>query len=235
MLRRAPMDFLRKFNLLVIIGMIFASVVLGLIFFFINKCISRRGKHRISQLQKKSSLSVRSVKSENKYQERNLDIPALPSRKQFLTAAAQSYENLAEVPDCEQDNVSSEEDIHDYEQPSPEYEQNMDEQPDYLKLENEEEIVPLPSPEYEQNMDEQPDYLKLENEEEIIPPPSPEYEQNMDEQPDYLKLENEEEIIPPPPPYEDPDSAADNASTEDYDDIGGEDENQDEEDYDDLG
>ncbi|KAM7373982.1 hypothetical protein PAMP_006662 [Pampus punctatissimus] len=180
-----PMEFLYKYMWLwVIIGMVFVSVVTCLIFMLINKCISASGNHRILQIHRSHNFS----RQENKYQETK--IPPLPPRTQFLTAEAQSYENLAEVPNCEQDM----DDVHDYEEnidDGHDYEENIDDVHDY-----------------EQNIDDVHDY-----------------EQNVDNQSDYVKVEDEELMLPPPP-----DPAADNASTEDYDDIGGEDE----EDYDDV-
>ncbi|KAK9536949.1 hypothetical protein VZT92_006691 [Zoarces viviparus] len=154
------MDFLHKFLLLVIIVIISSWLVIILFFIFINKCLSRAGKQRIIQFPRKSSDFTVKI---NQYQERNFEskTPPLPSRSQFLTAEAQSYENLAE-----------EQNFSDYEQ---------------------------------------------------------------DKQCDYVKLEDEGETLPLPPEYQHPDPAADNASTEDYDDIGGEDENEGEEDYDDVG
>ncbi|XP_035864781.1 uncharacterized protein LOC116056118 isoform X3 [Sander lucioperca] len=146
------MDYLRKYLWLwVIIAVIFACGMISIIFIIINKCISRQGKHRISQLQRRSSdFTVES----NKYQERSfkIDTPPLPPRTQFLTAEAQSYENLAEVPEC-QNMPDYEQDKHDYEQAMPDYEQAM--------------------PDYEQAIADQSDYVKVEDEDEevILPPP----------------------------------------------------------------
>ncbi|KAK2828405.1 hypothetical protein Q5P01_019439 [Channa striata] len=208
--RKVSMDILRKFIWLwVIIGMIFVSVMIGLIFILINKCISRRGKHRLSQIQKPSSFSVES----NKYQERESSIPPLPPRTQFLTAEAQSYENLAEIPDYEQALPEYEENVNDYEQALPEYEENVNDYeqalPEYEENVNDYEQA---LPEYEGNVNDYEEAL-------------PEYEPNMNEQPDYVKIDDEKEIFPDPP--------GDNTSTEDYDDIGDEAENH-EEDYDDV-
>ncbi|KAM4544474.1 uncharacterized protein scimp [Odontesthes bonariensis] len=230
------MALLRKYIwVLVILGMIFVSVVIGLIFLLINNCLSRKGKHRISQLQRRSDTKVES----NKYNERNLDnqVPVLPPRTQFLTAEAQSYENLAEEE-------------HDYEE-------SMDQKPDYVKVEDETEIrhpPPLyaaPDPkmncgvsvgesyenlaeeehDYEESTDQQPDYVKVEDETEILHPPplyaapdpkmncgvsvgesyenlaeeEHDYEESTDQQPDYVKVEDETEILHPPPLYAAPD------------------------------
>ncbi|KAM7397588.1 hypothetical protein PAMA_005751 [Pampus argenteus] len=202
------MDLVRKYMWLwVIIGMVFVSVVTCLIFMLIYKCISSSGKHRILQIPRSGSFS-----QENKYQEKV--VPSLPPRTQFLTAEAQSYENLAEVPNCEQDS----DDVHDYEETvddGHDYEQNIDDDHDYEQ--NIDDVH-----DYEQNIDGVHDYEQ--NIDDVH-----DYEQSMDNQSDYVKVEDEELMLPPPP-YEAPDPAADNASTEDYDDIGGEDE----EDYDDV-
>ncbi|XP_031164110.1 uncharacterized protein LOC116056118 isoform X1 [Sander lucioperca] len=214
------MDYLRKYLWLwVIIAVIFACGMISIIFIIINKCISRQGKHRISQLQRRSSdFTVES----NKYQERSfkIDTPPLPPRTQFLTAEAQSYENLAEVPEC-QNMPDYEQDKHDYEQAMPDYVQAT---PDYEQDKHDYEQA---MPDYEQDKHDyeqaMPDYEQA----------MPDYEQAIADQSDYVKVEDEDEEVILPPPYKDPDPAEDNTSTEDYDDIVGED--QGEEDYDDVG
>ncbi|XP_069001994.1 uncharacterized protein [Embiotoca jacksoni] len=240
------MSLLRKYIWLwVIVGMIFVSGIISLIFILINKCISRRGNLRLLQLQRSD------IKTEsNKYQQTSCETPPLPPRTQFITSAAQSYENLAEDHD---------------------YEETTDQQSNHVKEENKTEILrPLPpyddpdpdmklgvsvgqsyenlaeDHDYEQSTDEQPDYVKVDDETEILRPLPPyddpdldmklgvsvgqsyenlaedhDYEQSTDEQPDYVKVEAE-------------DSATDNVSTEDYDDIGCEKDDQSEEDYDDV-
>ncbi|CAB1415517.1 unnamed protein product [Pleuronectes platessa] len=120
-------------------------------------------------------------------------------RTQFLTQECQSYENLAE-PLADGD----------YEEALTEFEQAMDEQLDYVKVENEEDLLP-PPPLYQ-----------FPDKEDLLPPPP------------LYQFPDKEDLPPPPHPlYQVPDADNDDASTEDYDDIGGEDE--DEEDYDDLG
>ncbi|XP_034406497.1 uncharacterized protein LOC117742935 isoform X1 [Cyclopterus lumpus] len=218
--KRAPMDLLRNFLWLwVIIVTIFAWIVISLIFIFINKCISRAGKHRITQFPRTSSDFT--AKS-NPYQERTFEAetPPLPPRHQFLTAEAQSYENLAEeyvqnfsdykqsIPNYVQDVPDYEQSIPDYVQDVPDYEQSI---PDYVQ----------DVPDYEQSI---PDYVQ----------DVPDYEQ--DKQSDYVMVEDEDEPLPLPPRYQDADPVADNSfEEEDYDDIGGEDENEGDEDYDDVG
>ncbi|CAJ1063395.1 uncharacterized protein LOC113168848 isoform X2 [Xyrichtys novacula] len=228
------MDLSRKYMWIwVICGMIFVSMVICLIFVLINRCISKKGKHKItsSSLDKRTAFIV----SSNKYQETTLKAsnPPLPPRTQFGPEVGQSYENLAEVPDYEQsmpdyeqdkpDYVQGIPDTADYEEATPEYEQDK---PDYVQdMPDYEDAIP----EYEQD---KPDYVQS------IPDyeqDMPDYEEIIDEPPDYLKLEEEELILPPPPSYQDPQPEGDNDSSEDYDDIGGEDETQDEEDYDDVG
>ncbi|XP_065819358.1 protein P200 isoform X1 [Labrus bergylta] len=245
---RMLMDALRKnMWIWVIVGMIFVSVVISVIFILINRCISRRARRRFMSphlLNRRSD----DTNSSNKYQERNFKAitPPLPPRTQFNTAEAQSYENLAEVPDYvqtvpdyEQDKPDYVQAVSDYEQSMPDYEQSV---PDY------EQSVPdyeQSVPDYEQSM---PDYEQDKPDYEQSMPDyeqsMPDYEQSMpdyesiDEPPDYLKLESEVAMLPPPP-YEDPDAAAETSSTEDYDDIddieGGVENQDDEEDYDDVG
>ncbi|KAL7389559.1 hypothetical protein ABVT39_006239 [Epinephelus coioides] len=255
------MDLLHTYKWLwVIIAIIFASGVISLIFIFINKCISRQGKHRITQLHRSSNLTVMS----NNYQERTLKdfTPALPPRTQFLTEA-QSYENLAEdyeectpeyeqdkgdceqsTPDYEQDKGDYVQGIPDYEQDKGDYEQSM---PDY---EQDKGHYEQSFPDYEQDkgdyVQDIPDYEQDKGDYEQSFPDyeqdkgdykqsMPDYVQDMDEQSDYVEPEDGEVLLPPPPPlFKDPDPAA-GYSSEDYDDIGDEDENQGEEDYDDVG
>ncbi|KAM3601201.1 uncharacterized protein V6R79_008898 [Siganus canaliculatus] len=221
---------LRKYLWLwVLLGMVFVSLVISLIFLIINKCLLRRGKHRISNLHRRSKTAL-----SNKYQEANIKagIPPLPPRTQFLTAEAQSYENLTErnlpsspgyaggthdhaggTHDHAGDSHDYEKETHDYEQATSDYEQAT---PDYVQA----------TPDYEQATS---DYEQA----------TPDYEPDMA---DYVKVEEEqtEHILPPPPPpptqYIYPDPPEDDASTEDYDDIGGAEDGEDgEEDYDDVG
>ncbi|XP_030603159.1 uncharacterized protein scimp [Archocentrus centrarchus] len=231
-----PMDLLRKHMWLwVVFGMVFMSVVISIIFLFICKCVSRRGKHRIARLKKEHSFRTES----NKYQDRNTEagIPPLPPRTQFLTAETQSYENLAEeqvgqsirghgdnVGNCRQNVSDHEESTHDYEESNHDYEESNH---DY-----EEDIH-----DYEESTD-PPDYVKME--EEVIFPPPPPYEsmngcvleaqsyENLAEENDYEECTDDQYVK-----VDGDAQAGDNTSTEDYDDIGGED--RDEEDYDDVG
>ncbi|XP_034539167.1 uncharacterized protein LOC117812490 [Notolabrus celidotus] len=245
------MDLLPLTMIWVIIGMIFVSVVISVIFILINKCISKRGKHKITNpsLQKGTAFKV----SSNKYQETNLkgNIPSLPPRTQFLTAEAQSYENLAEVPNYEQSMPEYEQSGPDYEQSKPDYVQSMPDYeqngPDYVQgMPDYEQSGPdyvQGMPDYEQSgpdyVQGMPDYEQSRPDYEQSMPDyeqsMPDYEQALAELPDYLNIEDEEVILPPLLPYHDADPTADNASSEDYDDIGGEDGTQDEEDYDDVG
>ncbi|XP_068591142.1 uncharacterized protein [Cebidichthys violaceus] len=185
------MDFFSKFLVLVIIVIIFACLVISLIFIFINKCLSRAGKHRIMQFPRESSDFTAKI---NQYQERNFDAktPPLPSRSQFFTAEAQSYENLAE-----------EQNISDYEQ---------DKQCDYVKLEDgvaqsyENLAEEQNFSDYEQ--DKQRDCVKLEDGGETLPLP-PEY-QDPDPAEDNASTED----------YDDIGGEDENEGEEDYDDVG---------------
>ncbi|XP_076607270.1 uncharacterized protein scimp [Chaetodon auriga] len=142
------MDLLRKYMWLwVIAGMLFVCLVISLIFLLINMCISRGGKSRISQLHRGSNSSAKS----NNYQERTFKAitPPLPPRTQFLTAEAQSYENLAGETNYVQSTPVYEQSTPDYEQSTPDYEQSTNDYeqsiPDYVKVE-EEKILPPPPP-----------------------------------------------------------------------------------------
>ncbi|XP_042355693.1 uncharacterized protein LOC121952892 [Plectropomus leopardus] len=232
-LKRVPMDLLRTYRWLwVIIAIIFICGIISLIFIFINKCISRQGKHRISQLHGRSSILT--VKSNN-YQETSFRAvtPPLPPRTQFLTAAAQSYENLAEdyqqcTPDYEQDKGDYVQGVPDYEQSTHDYEQNTH---DYEQSTHDDEQsthdYEQSTHDYEQSM---PDDKQSTHDYEQS---TPDYEQDIAEQSDYVNMDDEEVCLPPPPPpCNDP---APGANDSDYDDIGGEDENQGDEDYDDVG
>ncbi|XP_040908065.1 acidic leucine-rich nuclear phosphoprotein 32-related protein 1-like [Toxotes jaculatrix] len=191
------MGLLRKYLWLwVIVGTIFLSVLICLIFLLINKCISRSGKHRISELQKRAVFSVES----NKYQERNLgtSTPPLPPRTQFLTAEAQSYENLAEAPELEQS-------ADDYEQALPDYEGVEDERDhapsDYEEVEDGQDQAPDPS-DYEEFKDEQdqdlPDYEEVDNEQDQDLPDYEEVDNDYEQAlPDYEQaLPDYEEALP---------------------------------------
>ncbi|KAM6970047.1 uncharacterized protein scimp [Aplochiton taeniatus] len=81
------------FWLLVIIGMIFVSVAIGITFFFVNKCI-------IKKADENETISNNTYSRNNKYHPKDIeeDLPPLPPRTQFSTEA-QSYENLAEQLD----------------------------------------------------------------------------------------------------------------------------------------
>ncbi|XP_005725453.1 uncharacterized protein scimp isoform X2 [Pundamilia nyererei] len=211
----AIMAFIRKYLWLwVVVGMVFVSVVISIIFMFICKCISRkRGQHKIHNVKNEFNFKTES----NKYQQRNIETgtPPLPPRTQFLMAEAQSYENLAEESqsihdyedgNCEQNVSNHEESIHDYEE-------STELQADYVKMEGD---IMFPPPPVVNSMSgsvlEAQSYENLAEENDYV--------ESVDNQLDYVKM-NEE------------DQAGDNTSTEDYDDIGGEEE--DEEDYDDVG
>ncbi|XP_032433132.1 uncharacterized protein scimp [Xiphophorus hellerii] len=218
------MALLRKYIwVIVILGMVFVSLVISLIFVLINKCISRKaGKHRILQLQERPDFKIES----NKYQltQSGTDTPPLPPRTQFLIAEALSYENLAE--ECEHDDQSD----HDYEEA-------LDQMLDCVKVQdnllynhpNTNSGVSVTQSyenlaeenDYEESVDPLPDYVKVEDETEILPPPLCDldpnmncngflgqsyenladengYEESVDPLPDYVKVEDETEILPPP-------------------------------------
>ncbi|XP_041864717.1 protein clarinet-like [Melanotaenia boesemani] len=175
------MDLLRRYIwVLVIVGVIFVSTVIVLIFLIINRCISRRGKFRMSQLQRRSDNKTES----NKYQERNLDTktPPLPPRTQFLTAEAQSYENLAEGSDGEHSVAD--------------YEQIDDGQCEYVKVEEETEMLPPPPCYAGQNSNLKSGDSVGQSYENLAE--DHDYEQSTDQHPDYISVADETEILPPP-------------------------------------
>ncbi|KAL3970647.1 apoptosis regulatory protein Siva [Sarotherodon galilaeus] len=246
------MAFIREYLWLwVVVGMVFVSVVISIIFLFICKCMSRKGKHEINHLKKEFNFKTES----NKYQERSIETgtPPLPPRTQFLMAEAQSYENLAEESqsihdyedgNCEQDLSNHEESIHDYEDGNCEQDLSNHEESihDYedgnceQDLSNHEESIH----DYEESTELQADYVKMEGDIKFPPPPvfnsmngsvleAQSYE-NLAEENDYVEsMDNQPDYVK----VDEEDQAGDNTSTEDYDDIGGEE--QDEEDYDDVG
>ncbi|XP_068187577.1 uncharacterized protein [Antennarius striatus] len=141
------------FWLWVTVGMVVVSLLIGLVFIFINKCISRAGKHRISSLRSRSDFNTES----NKYQQRVDDPPFVRTP---VVSGAESHENMEEsthdyekvVPDYQQDVPDYQQDVPDYEQDEPDYEQDV---PDY------EQDVPdyeQDVPDYEQEMF---DYVKV--------------------------------------------------------------------------
>ncbi|XP_028277214.1 uncharacterized protein scimp [Parambassis ranga] len=206
------MDPLRKLLLLLIIGIIFVSGVIGIIFFIINKCLFRRGKHRISQLQKGSSFNTES----NKYYIKDSEaaVPPLPPRTQFLTAEAQSYENLAEadyeqsihdyqqdVPDYVQSIDDYQQDVHDYEKDVPDYVQDAhDYEQDVHDYEQDVHDYEQDVHDYEQDVHDYeqdvPDYVQsIDDPEQDVH----DYEEAADQQPDYVAVEDE--TFPPLLPY----------------------------------
>ncbi|CAG5870328.1 unnamed protein product [Menidia menidia] len=238
---------------LVILGMIFVSVVISLIFLLVNKCISRKRSlnHLKINCVVSGAQSYENLSDEHDYEEcadQKPDSVKLEAETQILRppppgtdpdqdpkmksglSVAQSYENLAEEQD---------------------YEESTEQLPDYVKLEEEVQLLgpaPLysdPHPhrssglcgaqsyqnlaeeqDYEESTDQQPDYSYENLAEEQ------DYEESTDQQPDYVMPEGGAEVLPPPPA----DPEADCSSSEDYDDIGGgeEEEEEEEEDYDDI-
>nr|XP_024659757.1 ring-infected erythrocyte surface antigen isoform X3 [Maylandia zebra] len=199
----AIMAFIRKYLWLwVVVGMVFVSVVISIIFMFICKCISRkRGQHKIPTVKNEFNFKTES----NKYQQRNIETgtPPLPPRTQFLMAEAQSYENLAEESqsihdyedgNCEQNVSNHEESIHDYEDGN--CEQNVSNHEESIhdyedgnceqNVSNHEESIH----DYEDGNCEQ----NVSNHEESIH----DYEESTELQADYVKMEGD--IMFPPPP-----------------------------------
>ncbi|XP_071023555.1 uncharacterized protein [Oncorhynchus clarkii lewisi] len=105
------MALLREFLLWVVLGMIFVSLVIGLIFVFINKCISKkaaeqyntnRPSHTIPESYAQFLPMLSPLSRSSKYHPKDLenDLPPLPPRTQFLTSYPEikNCENLAELP-----------------------------------------------------------------------------------------------------------------------------------------
>lgn len=83
----------------IIIGVLFFTLVISLIFLLINKCIS----NKVDQYQTKSHQKQPEFHAKSSfYHPNNLeeDLPPLPPRTQFETCPeAESYESLDEAPD----------------------------------------------------------------------------------------------------------------------------------------
>ncbi|XP_077360985.1 uncharacterized protein LOC144006154 [Festucalex cinctus] len=236
------MGLLREYIWLwLVLGIIFACLLIATIFAFINRCISRNEKHRFLQHRNDSK------DKESKYQQRNQITPPLPPRIQFLLAEAQSYENIADVPNQRQNTMSH--DLHDHEhnmEDLPKHMQILDQQPDFHQnLDNLQNLTNLLN--HDQTLTHpyiQDHYLRnLHNQDLTLPnfhnqdqnlTDFHNYEQIRDEVSDYVEVEDQddEEAFPLVPSYEEVLDPADDIA-EDYDDIG--DENQDEKDYDDVG
>ncbi|RVE64202.1 hypothetical protein OJAV_G00143660 [Oryzias javanicus] len=212
------MDPLRQnIWLLVVVGMIFVSVVISLIFILINICISRKGKKRFVPLQKRPDSRLKS----NTYKERTLNVstPPLPPRTQFLLAEAQSYENLAEAPEDEESLGNYEEcvdpppgsPVNDgtelYCQPDPKTESapaagesyenlteehDYEESIDYVKVDDEPETLPAPPSHNPADMRLQSQFFN--------PIEDNDYEESTD-QLDYVKVDDELETFPAPPSH----------------------------------
>ncbi|XP_021479360.2 uncharacterized protein LOC110537557 [Oncorhynchus mykiss] len=100
---RSLMEPLRHlFWLWVVLGMIFVSMVIGLIFFLINKCISKKAAEQYNT-NTPSHTTPQYYAQSSKYHLKDLedDLPPLPPRTQFLTSCpkTESYENLVGLPD----------------------------------------------------------------------------------------------------------------------------------------
>ncbi|XP_020564817.1 protein bfr2 [Oryzias latipes] len=210
--------------LLVVVGMIFVSVVISLIFIIINICISRRGKQTFVPLQRRSDSKLKS----NKYQEINVfqGTPPLPPRTQFLLAEAQSYENLAKGTEDEESLGNYEESVD----PPPDFGNRNDGTELYCEPDPKTESGPAADQSYENLSEEhdyeestdQFDYVKVDDEPETSPLPSQntsdlkvqsqsgcptqsyenlseehDYEESNDKF-DYVKVDDEPETPPPP-------------------------------------
>ncbi|KAK5887306.1 hypothetical protein CesoFtcFv8_015917 [Champsocephalus esox] len=222
------MELLRKYLWLwAILGSISVSLVIAIVFVCINRWLSRQDRHRITQLHSnKSDLTIKS----NKYQ---VETPPLPSRAQFLTAAAQSYENLADQHDYEEAKPVRQVATSKHQESTPVYQvttsKHQESTPVYQVTTSKHQES---TPKYQEAMSDYEEAMSdYEEASAGYEEPSPDYENPTPEPFDYVKVEAEVRILPPL--YRKTDEETDDASTEDYDDIDGEDDG--EEDYDDVG
>ncbi|KAK5858248.1 hypothetical protein PBY51_002401 [Eleginops maclovinus] len=207
------MELLRRYLWVwVILGSLSASAAISIIFICINRWLSRQGRHIIQQLHRNNSDFP--IKS-NKYP---VETPPLPPRTQFLREAAQSHENLADEHDYEEAELVSQVAMPEHKVTMPKYQEPKGTMP-----KNQEPKGTMPK--YQAAM---PKFVDPSNDYEEA---MPDYENATPEAFDNGKVEKEVRTLPPLDMKID--SAEDDASTEDYDDIGSEDDN--EEDYDDVG
>ncbi|XP_033954279.1 DNA-directed RNA polymerase II subunit RPB1 [Pseudochaenichthys georgianus] len=236
------MELLRKYLWLwAILGSISVSLVIAIVFVCINRWLSRQGRHRITQLHRnKSDLTIKS----NKYQ---VETPPLPSRAQFLTAAAQSYENLADEHDYEEAKPVCQVATPKHQESTPVCQvatpKHQESTPVYqVATPKHQESTPVyqvttskyqeSMPKYQEAMSDYEEAMSdYEEASAGYEEASPDYENPTPEPFDYVNMEAEVRILPPL--YRKTDEETDDASTEDYDDIDGEDDG--EEDYDDVG
>ncbi|XP_077403057.1 uncharacterized protein scimp isoform X2 [Vanacampus margaritifer] len=190
-------------------------------------------------------VSVASLR-ENKNQQRKRNTPPLPPRTQFLLAEAQSYENIADVPNQREKTTAHQ---------LLDHEQNMADLPKHMQ-------IPDQRPDCHRNLDNLRNLTNLLNRDQTVSHPRIQdhylsnlqnrdltlanvhnrdhnlshfnnYEQIRDELPDYVEVEGQDQqAVPLVPSYEEVLDPAD-GSAEDYDDVG--DQNQAEKDYDDVG
>ncbi|XP_056295054.1 uncharacterized protein LOC130209432 isoform X2 [Pseudoliparis swirei] len=228
------MDLLRNLLWLwVIIVTIFAWIVISLIFVFINKCISRAGKHRSTQ-----NLTAKS----NQDPERSVDplTPSLPPRTQFLTAGKTRC--TQRLPQGGRRSCSCSASVNLSGSPQTDVVELMNGRDDKRCLNTRAVVSGARSYEslaederhdcsdYEEYVpDDAQDLQVLQDPQDLQV--LRDYEQ--DKQSDYVMVEDEDEPLPLHPRCQDADPEEE--EEEDYDDIGGEDEHKGDEDYDDVG
>ncbi|KAK6317240.1 hypothetical protein J4Q44_G00126400 [Coregonus suidteri] len=248
---------LREFLLWVVLGMIFVSLVIGLIFVLINKCISKKAAEQ-SNTNTPSHTMPECYARSSKYHPKDLedDLPPLPPRTQFLTSCpeTESYENLADLPyNVKVDNkappppynhtetVVCQDVCHDCDSISEDYDDIV---ADFQTAEQNNTNTPSHTmPEcYAQSSKYHP--KDLEDDLPPLPPmtqfltscPKPESYENLADLPYNVKVDNKA----PPPPYNHTETVVcqdvchdRDSISEDYDDIVAD--FQSEEDYDDVG
>ncbi|XP_072769850.1 uncharacterized protein [Nerophis lumbriciformis] len=176
------MDLIREYLWFwLILGMVFVCMLFGLLFIFINMCISKTEKY---------ALDRKATKKENKYQGRNeTATPVLPPRTQFLLAEAQNYENITERPDGGQNTQSpfqqNMDDPHDHDlnQKDPCERKQID---DNAFQDHDQYLAE--DPDYEEIAEQQADYVKVVDEDDVYPPLMEDYDDIAGDDKDYDDL-----------------------------------------------
>ncbi|KAG7483698.1 hypothetical protein MATL_G00041250 [Megalops atlanticus] len=89
------------FWLFVVLGMVFITTILGIIFFFINKCISKRAKQYKTNSQQNANNEFYTQSSLYHPKHLEEDLPPLPPRNINLPScpSTTSYDDIATLPD----------------------------------------------------------------------------------------------------------------------------------------
>ncbi|KAG5844346.1 hypothetical protein ANANG_G00161530 [Anguilla anguilla] len=89
------------FWLVIVLGMIFVSMFIGLLFIFINKCISRRAQQFKINAQQSANHGFYAEGSQYHPKQLEEELPPLPARDPSLFSGptAASYEDVVNLPD----------------------------------------------------------------------------------------------------------------------------------------